>query len=142
MPDDKIQREIEDILSRLDDFVPEESVTSRMRRRSSDAAGSFMHTVLSPIASISLQQVMIAALVLIVVGFIGMRVNPLIGRWALIGGVILFLTTIALSVFHRPAASAGPKIEKRWRGQPMDLDEPSLGDRLRAWFQAKKRPRY
>ena len=141
MPDDKIQREIEDILNRLDDFVPEESVTSRVRRRSSDAAGSFLHTLLSPIAAISLQQVMIAALVLILVGFIGMRVNPLIGRWVLVGGVILFLTTIALSLFNRPATT-GPKIEKRWRGQPMDLAEPSLGDRLRAWFQAKKRPRY
>lgn len=141
MSDDKIQREIEDILSRLDDFVPEESVASRMRRRSSDAAGSFLRTVLAPIAAISLQQVMIAALVLIVVGFIGMRVSPMIGRWALIGGVILFLTTIALSLFNRPV-STGPKIEKRWRGQPMELDEPSFGDRLRAWFQSKKRPRY
>ena len=139
MPDDKIQREIEDILNRLDNFVPEESVTSRVRRRSSGAAGSFLRAVLAPIAGISLRQVMLAALVLVLVGFIGMRVNPMIGRWALIGGVILFLTTLGLSIFHKPAP---PATGKRWRGQPMHLAEPTLGDRLRAWLQNKKRNRY
>lgn len=138
MPEDRIQREIEDILNRLDDFVPEESVTSRVRRRSSGAAGSFLQTILAPIASISLRHVMMTSLVLILVGFIGMRVDPIIGRWALIGGVILFLTTLALSIFHKPAP---PATEKRWRGQPMDLSEPTLGDRLRAWLQNKKRNR-
>ena len=139
MPDDKIQREIEDILNRLDEFVPEESNVTRMRKRSSNAAGSFMSALLAPIANISLRHVMLAALILIIAGFIGMRVQPMFGRWLLVGGVILFLTTIALSLFHKPAP---PKIEKRWRGQPLDLDEPTLGDRLRAWFQAKRRPRY
>jgi len=138
MPDDKIQREIEDILARLDDFVPEESVASRMRRRSSDAAASFLRAVLSPIAGISLRNVMMTALLLIVIGFLGMRVNPFVGRWLLVGGVILLLTTIALSVFHKPAP---PALEKRWRGQPLDLNEPTLGDRLRAWLQTKRRPR-
>lgn len=141
MPDDKIQREIEDILSRLDDFVPEESVTSKMARRSSDAASGFVQAIISPIARISLRQVMLTALVLVVVGFLGMRVNPLFGRWLLIGGVILFLTTFALSFFNR-AATAPPSTEKRWRGQPMDLNEPTLGDRLRSWLQGKRRPRY
>ncbi|MEX0786118.1 MAG: hypothetical protein WD939_05735 [Dehalococcoidia bacterium] len=141
MPDDKIQREIEDILSRLDDFVPEESVTSRMRRRSSDAAATFVRALISPIAGISLRQVMLTALILVVVGFVGMRIHPLFGRWVLIGGVILFLTTFALSFFSR-SSTVPPATQKRWRGQPMNLNEPSLGDRVRAWLQAKRRPRY
>jgi hypothetical protein len=137
MPDDKIQREIEDILNRLDAFVPEESVASRMRRRSSDAAGGFGRAIIAPLARISLRQVMLTALVLVVLGFLAMRVHPLFGRWLLVGGLILFLTSFALSFFSR-----GPtKTERRWRGRPMELDEPSLGDRLRAWLQAKRRPR-
>ena len=139
MPEDRIKREIEDILNRLDDFVPEESNVIRMRKRSSNAAGSLLGALLAPIGNISLRHVMLASLILIVVGFIGMRMAPMIGQWALIGGVILFLTAIALSIFHKPSA---PRIEKRWRGQPLDLNEPTLGDRLRAWLQAKRRPRY
>jgi hypothetical protein len=139
MPDDKIQREIEDILNRLDNFVPDEGVASRMRRRSSGAANAFARAVIAPLARISLRQVMLTALILVVVGFIGMRVNPMFGRWLLIGGVILFLTSFALSLFSR---ASPPTVEKRWRGQPMELREPGLSDRLRSWFQSKRRPRY
>ena len=137
MPDDKIQREIEDILNRLDNFVPEESVASRMRRHSSGAAAGFVRAMLAPLAGISLRQVMLTALILVVVGFIAMRINPLFGRWVLVGGVILFLTSFALSFFSRGPA----KTEKRWRGQPIELHEPSLGDRLRAWLQSRRRSR-
>ncbi len=137
MPDDKIQREIEDILNRLDNFVPEESVASRMRRRSSGAAAGFGRALLAPLAGISLRQVMLTALILVVVGFLAMRIHPLFGRWVLVGGVILFLTSFALSFFSRGPA----KTEKHWRGRPLELDEPSLGDRLRAWLQSRRRPR-
>ena len=137
MPDDKIQREIEDILNRLDEFVPEESVVSRMRRRSSGGAASFARALLAPLARISLRQVLLASLVLVVVGFLAMRVHPLFGRWALVGGLLLFFTSFALSVFSR----SSPQTENRWRGRPIDLGTPSLSDRLRAWLQAKRRPR-
>ena len=137
MPDDKIQREIEDILSRLDAFVPEESVASRMRRRSSDAAAAFGRAIIEPLARISLRQVMLTALILVIVGFFAIREHPLFGRWVLIAGVILFLTSFALSFFSRGGRAA--KEEKRWRGRPMELDEPSLADRLRAWLQGKRR---
>jgi hypothetical protein len=139
MPDDKIQREIEDILSRLDDFVPEDSVARRVRRRSSDAASAFIRAIVAPLARISLRQVMLTALIVIVVGFLGMRVQPLFGRWVLIGGVILLLTSFSLSFFsHAPEATT----EKRWRGRPMELSGPSLAERLRDWLKSKRRPRY
>lgn len=138
MPDDKIEREIEDILNRLDDFVPEETVADRMRRRSSGAAAAFGRALIAPLARISLRHVMLTALALVVLGFLAMKVHPLFGRWVLVGGVILFLTSFSLSFFNR-----GPtKTEKRWRGQPLELNEPSLGDRLRAWLQSRRRPRY
>ncbi|MDZ4278463.1 MAG: hypothetical protein U1B78_04930 [Dehalococcoidia bacterium] len=137
MPDDKIQREIEDILSRLEDFVPEESATSRMRRRSSDAAGAFGRGMFAPLTRISLRHVMLTALALVVIGFLARGVQ--FGQWMLIAGVILLLTSFALSFVSR---GGGNQIEKRWRGQPMELNGPSLGERLRAWFQSRRRPRY
>ena len=138
MPDDNIKREIEDILARLDDFVPEESVAGRVRRRSSGAAGAFGRALLEPLARISLRQVMLASLLLIVIGFVAGRATPF-GQWMLIGGVILFVTTFALSFFQR--GTAPPAAEKRWRGRPMQLESASLGDRIRAWLSARRRPR-
>lgn len=136
MPDDRIQREIEDILNKLDEFVPEKRTSRRIQRRSSEAAAAFGRAVLGPIARISLSHVMLAALALIFIAFFGMRVRLPFAFWVLIGGLILFGTAFALSFVSRGA----PETEKRWRGRAVDYDEPSLGDRLRAWFKSKRRP--
>ncbi len=136
MPDDRIQREIEDILSRLDDFVPEKRRGRRIRRRSSGAAAAFGRAILEPIASISLSQVMLAALALIVIAFLGMRIRLPFAFWVFVAALILFLTSFALSFFSR----SSPKVEKRWRGRAIDLDGPSLVERFRAWLRSKRRP--
>ncbi|MCH7699930.1 MAG: hypothetical protein IH865_13425 [Chloroflexi bacterium] len=142
MPDDKIKREIEDILNKLDDFVPDESAAEKMRRRSSGAAASVVRAILAPFTRISIRQVMLTALVVIVVGFLAMRVNPIFGRYALIAGVILFVTSFALSFFSRSGGTTPPAVEQRWRGQPIDLNRPSLPDRIKAWLKSRRRPHY
>jgi len=143
MPDDKIKREIEDILNKLDDFVPEESATEKLRNRSSGVAASVLRTILAPFTRISIQQVMLAALVVMVVGFLALRIHPLYGRYVLIAGVILFLTSFALSFFSRSSDPPQPPSgEKRWRGEPINLSEPSLPDRIKAWVKSLRRPRY
>ncbi len=141
MPDDKIKREIEVILNRLDEFVPEESAASRMRRRSSGVALAIVRALLAPLAAISIRQVMLTALVLIVVGFLGLRIHPIYGRWLLVGGIILFLTSFALSFVNR--GSSPPEVEKRWRGRPLELrEQPPLAERIRDWLKSLRRPRY
>lgn len=142
MPDDKIKREIEDILNKLDDFVPDETPADKMRRRSSGAAASVMRALLAPFTRIQIRQVMLTALVIIVVGFLAMRVHPIFGRYALIAGVILFLTSFALSFFNRSSGPPPPAGEQRWRGQPIDLNGPTLPNRIKAWLKARRRPRY
>ena len=138
MPDDKIQREIEEILNRLDEFVPEERPPSRLRRRSSQMAGALGRALLRPVARISLRQVMLTSLALIVLAFFAMRIHPLFARYVIIAGVILFLTSFALSFVTR---GAPPTVEKHWRGRPIELNQPSLAERLRAWLQARRRQR-
>ncbi len=136
MADDKMKREIEDILNRLDSFVPEESAISRMRRRSSGGAANFARALLGPLARISLGQVLLTSLALIIIAFFGRRVSPVF-NWVMIAALLLFLTAFALSLFNR-----GPtKTEHHWRGRIVELDQPSFADRLRAWLQAKRRPR-
>ena len=139
MPDDKLQREIEDILNRLDAFVPEERARSRVRRRSSDAASAFGRAVMAPLAGISLRQVMLTALAHTLISLLLMSAQPAFARWVLIAGLILFFTSIVLSVFNRGAgaASGGPKVTRYWRDRPIELEEPGPGDRLRAWWQGR-----
>ena len=136
MPEERIQREIEDILNRLDSFLPEESVTTRVRRGSSSAVTSVLGGVLAPLALISLRQMMLTAIVLIIAGFIIDRANP-VGRWVLIAGVVLFFAGFVFSFFGRSAATS----ERRWRGRSLDLQPPTLGDRMRAWLNAKRHQR-
>lgn len=135
MPDDKIQREIEEILNRLDEFVPEERASDR-RRRSAGAPSGFAQAIFAPLTRISLRHVMLTAFALIVIGAVA-RVHP-IGLGMLVAGLILFFTAFAFSFFSR---GSPPKVDKRWRGQSIELSEPTLSDRLRAWLQAKRRPR-
>jgi hypothetical protein len=141
MADDKVKREIEELLNRLDEFVPEKGTPRKERRTSqvaSDAAGGLFAQLGG---SISLKHVMLAAFALVVIAFLTMPIAPMLGRWVAIGGLILFVTAFVLSFFSRTPEA--PKVEKRWRGEVMDLDSgrPSLGERLRAWFDSKRRGR-
>ncbi len=141
MPEDKVQREIEDILNRLDTFLPEESVASRVRKRSSSAVTSLLQSIVAPVTHISLRQVILGALGLILAGFLVRYSYPSAGYWILIAGVVLLLGSFALSFFSRTGSSGASATEKHWRGQPMVLHSPSLGDRLRTWFRTKRRQR-
>lgn len=138
MPEDRIQREIEDILSKLDD-LPAERKPIPMRRRQRQAR-SFADGLFASLGGLSVRHVMIASLALIIIGFITGRAYHDFGQWTLIAGVVLFIAAIVLSALTRGRGAApAPHVEKRWRGEPLDLEEPTLGDRLRAWFNTKRR---
>jgi VIT1/CCC1 family predicted Fe2+/Mn2+ transporter len=133
---DKIEREVEEILRKLDKFVPEESRLARARRRLGQAASDSLHALLVRLSRISLGQVMLASLLLVVVAFFFRSASPTLARWAIIGGLILFFTAFVLSLL-----GGRSRYERRWRGQVIDLSEPSLGNRLRNWLQRRSRGR-
>ena len=139
MPDDDIEREIKEILDKLDDFVPEESVASRFGKRTAQRASDLQRAVVSRLARISLSQVMMTALAMILLAWLfGMRINPGVARWMLVAGIILLVVSFVASL--RASRTVGD--EKRWRGRVIDLSGPSLADRLRAWFRrGRGRPR-
>jgi uncharacterized membrane protein YedE/YeeE len=133
---DKIEREVEEILRKLDKFVPEESRLARARRRLGQAASDVLHTMLARLARISLGQVMLVSLILVAVAFFLRSTSPVLARWVIIGGLILFFAAFALTLL-----GGRTRYEKRWRGQVIDLSEPSLGSRLRSWLQRRSRGR-
>jgi hypothetical protein len=136
---DNIEREIEELLSQLDEFVPEESVARRMRRRSSNWAANLNHAIASRLARISLGRIMLASLVLVLAALLFGRVNPLLARWVIIAGLILFFTSFLLSLRLGRLGTQGQREERRWRGQVIDLSQPSLSERVRSWLRGWRR---
>ena len=135
MPDN-LEREVEEILRKLDKFVPEEGPLTRSRRRFGQAVSDSIHAMAVRLSRIALGQLMLAALALVLVAFFFRGASPALARWLIIGGLVLFLTAFVLSLL-----GGRSRYERRWRGQLIDLSEPSLGKRLRNWLQRRGRGR-
>lgn len=136
---DRIEREIEEILKKIDK-LPEGSRPSKGGRAGGNAAPRRAGNTGGPqktsrwLSSVSMRKVMMWALVAVVVAFF-LRGIPG-GYWLLIGAIIVFATAFILSTRGGSVPSAP---EKRWRGQPIDLSEPGWPDRLKAWWKSRKR---
>jgi hypothetical protein len=129
---DRIEREIEEILKKLDNFVPE-----RARRPARKVGQPFVAAqgwLAHRIARISLNTVMMWALIIFIVTFF-LRAAPGFS-WVMIGSLLVFAAAFLLSkTGGRRAADA----QKRWRGQPLDLSGPSWPNRIKAWLKGRKR---
>jgi hypothetical protein len=149
MPD-KVQREIEELLDKLDNFVPEERFTTKMRdrkRRERPAPSSgppFWESVGRRVSGITLGHVMLAGLACLVVGFV-LRDSDY-ARWLSIAGLLLTAAAFILSIMNKGSGSrtplfrtGGSRVQKRWRGQIIEYGEPSAIDRLRQWFRRRGR---
>lgn len=117
----KLERDIEDVLAQIDRFPPKRSLWSRIRRRVANAVGGVGEAISSiPRPRISIGQVLLIAIAVIVIAYFGFR-NSNIGSILIFGGILAFIGAFIFSL-RRQSASRLP--EKRWRGQPIDLDEP------------------
>ena len=127
---DRIEREIEEILKKIDD-LPERRKAKAVRK--APPAGP---SNLRALSRINMRKVMMWSLFAILVSALLFRAIP-IGGFLLIGAIIVFATAFVLSTRGGPATNA---TQKRWRGQPLDLSEPSWPDRLKAWWKGRGRP--
>jgi hypothetical protein len=128
---DRIEREIEEILKKIDNF-PERGKGARPPRKPVHSGGGAAQRWL---AHISLRRVMMWALFAVIVAFL-LRGIPG-AYWLLIGALVVFVTAFILSTRGGPGAANVP--EKRWRGQPIDLRPPSWPDRIKAFLKGRKR---
>jgi hypothetical protein len=128
---DQLQREIEEILNKLDEFIPEQKAGSRIRRQWGERARAFVTWLVRLVSHVSMAHLMIASLVLIFIAF-AFRSNT-IGQYSMIAGLSLLGLTIVVSfVANRRTGS-----EKRWRGQVVDLSGPSFLDKLQNWLKKR-----
>jgi len=126
----RIEREIEEILSRLQGFPPKRPLRSRLRDVLLRAFRTLSQGVTSlPRPRLSLGQLMLLGGALLLIAYIGLGSSSL-SRILMVTGLAVFFFAFALSLRRQTRA-----IDKRWRGQPMELSGTRLGDRLRSWWE-------
>jgi hypothetical protein len=131
---DRIEREIEEILKKIDK-LPEGARQSRFSRPSGRGPVKRNNGGASKwLSAVTMRKVMMWALVAVIVAFF-LRGIPG-GYWLLIGAIIVFVTAFFLSTRGGPTSNVP---QKRWRGQPMDLSEPGWPDKLKAWWKGRNR---
>jgi hypothetical protein len=117
----KLERDIEEVLAQIDQFPPKRSRWSRIRRRIANAVGGVGEALSSiPWPRISVGQILLIAMAVIVIAYFGFRSSS-IGSILIFGGILAFIAAFIFSL-RRQSSSRMP--EKRWRGQPLDLEEP------------------
>jgi hypothetical protein len=131
---DRIEREIDEILRKLDNVVPGKA--RRPIRRVGQPFSAAQSWLVRGLARISLKQVMMWSLFTVIVTFF-LRAMPG-ASWVMIGALIVFITAFFLSRAGGGNSSSSQG-QKRWRGQPLDLSGPSWPNRLKAWIKGRKR---
>ena len=137
---DRVEREIEEILRKIDDFVPEGNRGRRPQRRQArpvpqghSTSGWFGRRI----AAISLSQIMWWSLFVVLVSFFARAVPGI--EWVMIGALIVFATAFFLSLGRGSSAGAIQRRDQMWRGQPMNLSGPGWPDRIKSWVKGRKR---
>jgi hypothetical protein len=121
MPD-RIQREVEELLEKLDSFPPRRPWWSRARDSVAGFFGNLGRRLRLP--SLSAGHVLLIGIALIVIGYVLLPGGSDMTRWLIAGGIVLFIGAFIFSLRRtsRPA-------EKYWRDKPMDLHGGS-----RSWW--------
>jgi hypothetical protein len=142
---DRLEREIEEILGKIDQFPAPETRRARARKRAIRRLGSAIadrqRAFMRELSRVSISQVMLASFLMILGSFFFRRFSPLFMQWVLYAGIVLFISSFAILMFSR--GSAGSSTQTRWRGREITYQPagPSLGQRLRHWLRSRRAPR-
>jgi hypothetical protein len=138
---DKVQREIEELLDKLDNFVPEDRLASKRRHRDREATGpGLIERSLKRMSHVSLGQAMLVGLALLLLGTVFGHQRGSLATPAIVIGLVLAGGAFLLSVVNGDSRRtiSGGRQEKRWRGQVIDYSEPSTASRIRDWFRRRR----
>jgi hypothetical protein len=122
MPD-RIQREVEELLAKLDSFPPRRPFWTRIR---DGFSRGFQHLGGIRLPNLSAGHVLLISIAVIVGGYVILGGSDA-GKWIIAGGILAF---IAAFLFSLRRQSRPP--EKYWRDRPMDLRRSA--PRGRSWW--------
>jgi hypothetical protein len=132
----RVEREIDEILRRLESSLPREPRFRRVRHAAGRALGSVREAFGGSLRRLTAGNAMLLAFALILGSLVVSRLWDEAGRFILLAGLVLFVLTLVASF-----AGRRPATERRWRGQVIHYNEPTLADRIRHWWRAKSRRR-
>ncbi len=130
---DRLHKEIDELLAKLDTFPPRRPLLARARDaigRPFRSAGRWLGSLRLP--HISAGHILLLAIAVIVIAYLAEPGGDSVTRYLIVGGIVLFIAAFVLSL--RRSADGGRPPEKRWRGEPMELGGPAAGKRLRSWW--------
>ena len=141
MPDDRLEREINEILDNIEQFPSPENRKARARKRALrrlvGSIGNAERAVARQISRVSISQLMLASFLMIIGSFFFRRFSPVLMQWVLLAGVVLFISSFTILVFTR-----GRSTQKGyWRGRDISERSPSFARRLRRWLSSRRRNR-
>lgn len=122
-PHDRLEREINEILGRIDEFPgPRERRVRAGRkqlRRVTDGIAHGQQVIARELGRFSVSQLMLLSFLLILGSLFFRGISPVITEWVMIAGVVLFIASFALLVFGgwRPG---GGSATHYWRGRRID----------------------
>jgi len=125
---DRLRRDIDEILSKYEKFPLREPLPRRLRRKASELTTATGQLLAAPLRYVTAGRLMLLGLILVLAAYFGLGGGSATQAIVIVG-LIIFALAFAVSLRRR-----SPHVEQRWRGQPIDLQEPSVGSRLRAWW--------
>ena len=141
---DRLQREIEEILGRIEQLPPPESRAKRAVRRTLRRAGlafsERQRAFTRKLSRVSLSQMILLSFAMILGAFFFRRLSPLAMDWLMYAGVILFVVSFTMLMFGRRGASTA---ETKWRGRTIEYravrlpSGPTLLQRARRWWKVR-----
>jgi hypothetical protein len=137
---DKFEREIDEILSKLDTF-PKQGPLQRAQNRVGKRVGGMQRTLAVRLSRLSVSQIMLTGIAVILFAYFFRAALPGIWYYLVVFGLILFFTSFVLSFFgfSGPRSSRGRQVY--WRGQPAQSyysSEPTVFTRLRDWWRRRQ----
>ncbi|MSQ41889.1 MAG: hypothetical protein EXR65_02495 [Dehalococcoidia bacterium] len=141
MPDNHIEREINEILSGIEYFPSAQSRYAHAckwtLRRTADAFSDWQRSVAQQLARVSISQVVLLSFLMIIGSFFFRRFSPVLTAWVLLAGGVLFAVSFAALVFSsRGGGSAQPRY---WRGRELSYRSAPLSTRIRRWLSNHSR---
>jgi hypothetical protein len=141
---DRLEREIEEILGKIEQFPDPETRARRARKRSvnrfTTRIAGWQQNAARSLSRVSVSQLMLASFLMILFAFFfrGRMLPAPVASWILLAGVILFISTFAVMVFTR--RSGGSTVQQKWRGRPVQYSTaPSLSQRMGRWWANRSR---
>ena len=125
---DRLRQEIDEILSKYEKFPLREPLPRRLRRKTAELTTAAGRLLAAPLRSADGGGLGLLVGIVLLAAYFSWGGGS-ITQSVVIAALIVFALAFIVSLRRR-----SPHIEQRWRGRTLDLHDPGVSARLRAWW--------